>query len=172
MSLDFPWLSKYWSDHPNNSFVLYRFFQISLISVNAKNWPLAKPHRAPSRESVTNVEEGLVSFPAVVRLGLHAQARAHKMWLKHLQGGRKKKERKIARSFMHESPSVWNAFMHIIYSCSLIYPYVVKVRPDQQFQKFRKKLWERPKSLCPKSSFGHCDAARLRHVKEFPTRLK
>lgn len=170
MSLDFPWLSKYWSDHPNNSFVSYRFFQITLISVNVKNWPLAKPHRAPSRESVTNLEEGLVSFPAVVRVGLHAEARAHKMWLKHLQGGRKKKE----------NSQILHAWVTLCLKCIYAYylfmfsdlPICRKGQALSTVSEVSNKVWERPKSLCPKSSLGHCDTARLRHVKEFPTRLK
>lgn len=78
----------------------------------------------------------------------------HTRWCSSIFGViRKKKEGvwgALARSFMHESPSVWNAFMHIIYSCSLIYPYVVKVGPYQQFRKFWKNFGNGQSHYVPK----------------------
>lgn len=62
--------------------------------------------------------------------------------------------------------------MHIIYSCSLIYPYVAKVRPYQHFQKFEKSLATAKVIMSRKSSLGHRDTACLRHVREVPTHLE
>lgn len=62
--------------------------------------------------------------------------------------------------------------MHIIYSCSLIYPYVVKVRPYQHFQKFGKSLATAKVIMSRKSSLGHRDTARLGHVREIPSQVE